>query len=81
MLPFLRTSCDLVVLIRQKLVFSADAKIIEGLALSRAQRTASTGSWRVGLVLPSPHFVFFASQPDFKLTYWARKGKEGTFSY
>lgn len=79
-LPFLRTSCDLVVLIRQKLVFSTDAKIIEGLTLTRDQMTASTGSFRMGLILRSPHFIFSASPPDFKLTCWARRGKEGAFS-
>lgn len=57
--PFLRTSCDLVVIIRQKLVFPTDAKIIEGLTLTRDQMTASIDIFRMGLVIylvSSVHF-------------------------
>lgn len=60
-LPFLRISCDLVVIIRQKLVFPTDAKIIEGLTLSRDQMTASIDIFRTGLIVWLPHFIFLAS--------------------
>lgn len=60
-LPFLRTSCDSVVIIRQKLVFPTDAKIIEGLTLTGDQMTASTDIFRLGLIIWFPHFIFLAS--------------------
>lgn len=60
-LPFLRTSCDLVVIIRQKLVSRTDAKITEGLTLTRDQMTASIDIFRMGLIVWSLCFVFLAS--------------------
>lgn len=48
------------VIIRQKLVFPTDAKIIEGLALTRDQMTASVVIFRMDLIiyLVSPfHFL------------------------
>lgn len=60
-LPFLSMSCDLVVIIRQKLVFPTDAKIIEGLTLTRDQMTASIDIFRMGLIIWHPHFIFLAS--------------------
>lgn len=60
-LPFLRTSCDLVVIIRQKLVFPTDAKIIEGFTLTRDQMTASIDIFRMGFIILSPHFICLTS--------------------
>lgn len=80
--PFLRTSCDFLVIIRQKLVFPTDAKIIEGLTLTRDQMTACIDIFRMGLLinLASPfHFPCINSLIS-NLTYWAEKGKEGIFS-
>lgn len=63
------------VIIRQKLVFPTDAKIIEGLALTRDQMTASRDIFRMDLIIIwSPHFIFFVSTIDFKLVYWAGRG-------
>lgn len=66
--PFLRTSCDLVVIIRQKLVFPTDAKVIEGLTLTRDQMTASTDIFRRGLSFGFPISFSLHQQPDFKLS-------------
>lgn len=43
-------SCGLVI-IRQKLAFPADARITEGLPLTRDQMTASTDIFRLGLII------------------------------
>lgn len=72
-LPVLRTSCDLVVLIRQKLAFPTDAKTIEGLSLTRDQMTASIGNFRWASSCGLPILFSLHQQPNFKLIYWARR--------
>lgn len=74
-LPFLRTSCDLVVIIRQKLVSCTDAKITEGLTLTRDQMTASTDIFRMDLIVWSPCVVFLASTALFPM-YLLGKDRE-----
>lgn len=60
-LPFLRTSCGLVVIIKAETCLPTDAKIIEGLTLTRDQVTASIDIFRMGLIIWFPHFIFLAS--------------------
>lgn len=80
-LPFLGTSRDFEVLIRQKLVFPTDDKIVEGLTLTRDQMTASIGLFSMGLILRPPHFIFLASTAQFQTNLLGKEGERGIFSY
>lgn len=70
-----RTSCDLVVLIRQKLVVPTDAKTTEGLTLTRDWMTASTDIFRTSSSSDLPVSFSSHQQPDFRLL--AGQGGEG----
>lgn len=64
---FPRMSCDLVVLIRQKLVVPTDAKTAEGLTLTRDWVTASTDISRTRSSSDLPVSSSSHQQPDFRL--------------
>lgn len=74
-LPFLRTSCDVVVIIRQKLVSCTDAKITEGPTLTRDQMTASTDIFRTDLIVWSPCVFFLASTASFPVYLLGKDGE------